>query len=155
MRKIAIVLCVVAMLASFLIVGTAYAKTSGNGNGLDEWVTGGCKIFMYAGTEGPFPYTFAGTVGITSNGDFRGHIVVIDRASDVIWQCSDFSSVDIVGNVATFTGNYINNLGDPLEVTMYITDNGEPGVADRAEGYNVYGSFGGVIDAGNFQVHSK
>jgi len=160
MKKIAIVLFVVSMLASLLVVGTAYAdksgpNASGNGGGLEKWVTGGCKIFFGPPEEGAH-LTFAGTIGITSNGDFRGNMVVIDRGSDLIWRCNSFTSVDIVGNVATFTGNFVNNLGDSLEVTLCITDNGEPGAGvDTLKGSNEYGPFGGAIAAGNFQVHSK
>lgn len=159
MKKIAIVLCVVALLSTFLMVGAAYAKTSENGGGLVEWVTGGGQI--YIGPPGSQAYTFAGTVGKTSDEEIRGNMVVIDRFNDVSLRFIQFDSMDVVGNAAIIEGTveaYVNDTKENIRiwVRMTITDNGEPGAgADTIVGDSDNGSFGGVLAVGNFQVHSK
>ena len=147
MKKIAIVLFVVSMLASFLVVSTSYAKTSENGNGLDEWVTGGGQILGPPGTQA---YTFAGTIGKTSDGDIRGNMVVIDRFNNVSLRFIEFDSMKVEGNAATFDGTvqaYVNDIKENIQiwVRMTITDNGEPGAGlDRIDGYSDNGTFGGL-----------
>jgi len=159
MKKIAFILCMVVVLSSFLVVSTAYAKTSENGRGLLEWVTGGGQIYL--GPPGSQAYTVAGTIGKTSDGDIRGNLVVIDRSNNVSLRFIELDYMDVDGNAATIEGTvqaYVNDTKENIQtwVIMTITDNGEPGAGvDTIVGDSANGEFGGVIVAGNFQVHSK
>lgn len=113
-------------------------------------VTGGGRI----GT-GPGGLTFAVEAKSFADG-VKGGCTVVDHATGTMVKCGDVTNFVRTGTHATFFGNATVN-GLPTTYRIDVDDLAEPGIGqdtfhiETGSGY----AAGGVLTAGNVQIHSK
>jgi hypothetical protein len=128
-------------------VGDCEPGTSGDCKGK---VTGGGSIRVAGGFA-----SFGFVVQEEKDGGIKGQLQYLNHASGAKVHISEFTSLLIVGQTATFAGSGTIN-GLPGSFTVTVTDEGEPGRNDR---FSISISGGttesGTLRGGNIQIHEK
>jgi hypothetical protein len=113
--------------------------------------TGGGWFEDCQGDKCTFGFNAQGT-GEGLDWEYKGQFQFKDHGTGEKFHISKMYLVEVVGNVANFTGE--DKDGDVVNVT--VTDMGEPG-AGSGDGilivHSTLGVWAGVIDGGNIQVH--
>jgi hypothetical protein len=79
-----------------------------------------------------------------------GSLTYVDHGAGIKLKATSFSSLNIAGNTATFTGA----CGTGCTFSVYVEDNGEPGTNDVFRISINGGAFqGGQLRSGNIQLH--
>lgn len=108
-----------------------------------DFVTGGGWISVN-GDKGTF-----GMVGGQKPNGLQGHLTYIDHSTGQ--RISGDTVTSYSGSGTTRTLTYTNNSGDQITVT--VTDNGEPGTSDAFSISSGSYSAGGTLVHGNIQLH--